>query len=287
MTQMKPKCLLSGASGYLGGLIKQKLIASGWDVVALSRKPKAGEISYVLGDDISPDVLRGHDALIHCAYDFAQIAWADIERVNVVGSQKLLRAANEAGIPRMLLISTISAFDGCKSRYGKAKLLMEQEAFKVGATVIRPGLIYGPQPGAMFGRLVSQVRGGALVPMPGDGRQMMFTVHQDDLTESILQGLSRSIAVPITVANSEPIAFRDIMIGIGKRLGKKVTPIPLPWRLMWLGIRGAEVLRVPLGLRSDSLVSLVNQDVSPNLNVSAELGVTCRPFDLNAIPLGT
>jgi len=283
----KPRCLLTGASGYLGGMIARKLVANGWDVVGMTRKPKAGEVAFKLGGDIAAETLAGYDALIHCAYDFAPVSWADIEATNVQGSAKLFRAAKEAGIRHLLLISTISAFEGCKSNYGRAKLLIEKHAREAGACVVRPGLIYGARPGAMFGRLVSQVQKSSLMPMPGDGKQMMYTVHQDDLTDAIFKGLlaNPAPAAPITVANGAPIAFRDIMIAIGRKFGKKVTPVPLPWQAMWLGLRGAEIAKIQLGLRSDSLVSLVNQDTAPVLNAEELLGVKCRGFSLDEIPL--
>lgn len=281
------RVLLTGASGYLGGLIARKFTASGWDVVGMTRRPKAGEVAFTLGDEVAPASFADADALVHCAYDFAPIAFADIKAINVEGSARLFRAAREAGIQHIVLISTISAFNGCKSNYGRAKLLIEAEARAAGAAIIRPGLIYGASPGAMFGRLVLQVRAASIVPMPGDGRQMMYTVHEDDLTDAIFRAATRSPAptAPVTVANETPIAFAEIMRAIGARLGRKVRPVPIPWQAMWLGLRGAEILRVPIGLRSDSLVSLINQDTAPLLNAEAELGVRCRPFDLSAIAL--
>lgn len=283
----KPRCALTGASGYLGGIIARKLSASGWDIVPLTRRAGGGEVSFTLGEPIAAEVLAGCDALIHCAYDFAQTEWRDIKRVNVDGSAHLFRAALEARVPHTLLISTISAFEGCTSLYGRAKILMEAEARRAGACIIRPGLIYGPSPEAVFGRLVKQVRASSFVPMPGDGRHVQYVVHEDDLAEAILRGVAKTPApiAPVTVANATPIAFRDLILAIGARLGKRVTPIPTPWRLMWLGLRTAELLRIPLGLRSDSLVSLVNQDTAPLFNAEAELGVRCRPFDLSAVPL--
>ena len=282
---MSARCLLTGASGYLGGLIAKKLAAKGWDVVPMTRKPKAGEIAFGLGDAVDPAVLAGADALIHCAYDFAPVEWDDIAAINIAGSERLFDAAKQAGVKRIVLISTISAFNGCKSNYGLAKLAIESAAREVGACIIRPGLIYGAAPGAMFGRLVSQVRAASIMPMPGDGRQLMYTVHQDDLTDAVLNALSRSPRPPVTVANDTPIAFRDIMSAIGAKLGRKVTAIPIPWRFMWLGLRSAEIARVPLGLRSDSLISLINQDTAPLLNAESELGVRCRAFDLGGVAL--
>jgi nucleoside-diphosphate-sugar epimerase len=283
----KPRCLLTGASGYLGSMFARKLAANGWEVIGLSRNPKPGQVAFRLGERIAAESLAGYDALIHCAYDFAPVAWKDIETINVKGSEYLFRAAAEAKVPYLLLISTISAYEGCKSNYGRAKLLIEQHARQAGACVVRPGLVYGAQPGAMFGRLVSQARASSMMPMPGDGRQMMYTVHQDDLTDAILKGLTTTPTPEkaVTVANATPIAFRDIMIAIGSRLGRKVTPVALPWQLMWLALRGAEIAKVPLGLRSDSLVSLVNQDTAPLLNVESALGVKCRPFSLDGVPI--
>lgn len=284
---MSLRVLLTGASGYLGGVIAKKLAASGCDVIPMTRKPKEGEREFVLGHYVSAEMLAGADALIHCAYDFAPIEWRDIKRVNIEGSRALFVAAKAAGVRRIVLISTISAFEGCKSNYGRAKLEIEAHARATDGVIIRPGLIYGDKPAAMVGRLVQQVKTSAFVPMPGDGRQMMYTVHEDDLTDAILRAATMPSppTAPITVANATPIAFRDIMLKIGERLGRNVTPIPVPWRAMWYALRGAEALHVPIGLRSDSLVSLVNQDTAPNLNAEAELGVRCRPFDLSALTL--
>jgi len=186
-----------------------------------------------------------------------------------------------------VLISTISAFETCKSKYGRAKLAIEAAAREASACIVRPGLIYGHSPGAMFGRLVAQVRGGALIPMPGDGRQLMFTVHEEDLCEAVLcaASLGSAPATPITLANATPVAFRDIMRAIGQRLGRDVSAVPVPWRLMWLGLRGAELVRAPIGLRSDSLISLINQNPAPNLNAESALGVRCRRFDLAKVAL--
>lgn len=282
-TPSKPRCALTGANGYLGGLIARRLQADGWEVVPLTRQPQTGGARFVLGEPIAPETLTGCSALIHCAYDFAPTTWSEIVRINVEGAAQLFAGGRAAGIEHTVAISTISAFTGCKSMYGRAKLLIEAKAKD--ATIIRPGLIYGASPGAMFGRLVKQVRAARFVPIPGDGRQMMFTVHEEDLLDAIMRGLERTPGAPVTVAHHVPIAFRDIMIAIGARLDRRITTIPTPWQAMWLALRAAELARIPLGLRSDSLISLMHQDPTPLLNAEPELGVQCRAFDLSDVPL--
>ncbi|MBL8542445.1 MAG: NAD(P)-dependent oxidoreductase [Hyphomonadaceae bacterium] len=282
-----PRCLLTGASGYVGSLIAAKLAAEGWAVTAMTRAPKPGQVQLQLGEPVSADALRGADALIHCAYDFQAVEWNDIHAVNVEGSKRLFEAARAAGVKRVVLISTISAFDGCRSKYGRAKLKIETAASALGARILRPGLIYGLSPGGMFGRLVAQVRTSRFVPMPGDGRQIQFTLHEDDLTDGVYRALSAEnvTAAPVTLAHHAPHTFRDIIEAIGARLGRKVVPVPTPWQAMWLALRAAELARLPTRLRSDSLISLMHQNQAPLFNAEAELGVRCRSFDLSTLAL--
>src|SRR5262249_44894364 len=153
----KPTCLVSGAGGYLGSRAKAALQQRGWQVIDLTRKPQPGSpaIAFRLGEEVSSEDLKGARALIHCAYGFKLVSWERIHAVNVSGSEKLLRAAREAKV-ELVYISSISAFEGCRSLYGKAKLETEKIAHSLGAIVVRPGLIWGEPPGAMFGSLVKQ-----------------------------------------------------------------------------------------------------------------------------------
>jgi nucleoside-diphosphate-sugar epimerase len=280
----KPRrCLMSGASGYLGSVFKAYLKARGWSVTELQRDPQPGtdSIRFELGKPVDPDLLRGYDALVHCAYDFSETEWDHIRSRNVDGSRMLLESAHAAGIDRIVFISTISAYDGCRSLYGKGKLEVEKTAQQLGVWTIRPGLVFGNSSGAMYGKLVANVQRSTLLPVPGAGNQPMFLVHEADLADAVFRCLDTSRAYnssPVTVAHERMWPFKDMMHEIARRVNRKVTLLPVPWRMIWLGLRTAEKLKVPLGLRSDSLVSLMFQNANPNLNAEAALGLKCRPF---------
>ena len=288
-TTAAPKtCLVTGASGYLGSRVKATLQQRGWRVVELTRKPNPGDHTkyFVLGEDVSPDIFLGATALVHCAYDFKQLSWADIHRVNVAGSEKLLRAARQAKIENIVYISSISAFDDCRSLYGKAKLETEKIAHSVGAFVIRPGLIYGDSPDGMFGKLISQVENAKVLPLFGGGSQIQYLIHEQDLTAFIgdcAAGKMPPPKTPVTIAHEQPWTFRQLLEAIAKARGKKLKFLPVPWRLVWAGIKGAELCRVPLKFRSDSLVSLVYQNPSPDFSQSSSLLVYCRPFQMDLL----
>ncbi len=285
----KPICAITGSNGYVGGCLRAFLAAQGWDILDLTRQPKPGTrgVPFQLGSDVAPAALAGVSALIHCAYDFKPLSWAEIQAVNVRGTQKLLQAARAAGVPQIVCISSISAYDECRSLYGKAKLVIEQMALDQGALVIRPGLVYGPGPGGMFGKLIAQVRKAAIIPLIGDGSQIQFLVHHADLSAFVAQTLTAAPVAPrrLTAAHPQPWPFKQLLQEIARALSKKVTFVPLPWRLVWAGLKSAETLGVRLNFRSDSLVSLMYQNPQPDFTPNAAAGLRCRPFDIGQLTL--
>jgi nucleoside-diphosphate-sugar epimerase len=277
------RCLITGASGYIGGCIKQTLESAGWEVTELGRSAtlSASAIRFRLGQPVSPTQLRGFSALVHCAYDFTKFRWNDICAVNIRGSELLLRAAAEANVEHVVFISTISAFEGCPSLYGRGKLEVERIAHSLGAWVIRPGLVHDNRTGGMFGRLVQNVGRSRILPIPGKGHQEMYLVHRLDLAEAALrcvQGGYPFSAAPITVAHGQPSPFRSILLGIARALDRKIILMPVPWRAVWAGLCMAEILNLPVGFHSDNLISLIHQNSHPVLNAEEVLGVRCRSF---------
>src|SRR5260221_840336 len=140
------RCAITGAAGYVGSAIARAARARGWDVVSLGRRRAADAVEHVpfdLAEGARNIPWRGIDALVHAAYDFTPRGWPAVRAINVEGSIRLLRAAKENGVARTVFISSMSAFPGCVSNYGKAKLEIEAAALELGGAVVRPGLVHG------------------------------------------------------------------------------------------------------------------------------------------------
>jgi nucleoside-diphosphate-sugar epimerase len=285
---MKKICAITGANGYVGGCVKKFFAARDWEIFELSRRPKPGARSFQfqLGDDLSPELLSGVDAFVHCAYDFAALRWDEIAAVNIEGSRKALEAARAANVPKIVFVSSISAYDGCRSLYGKAKLEIEKIALANGALVVRPGLVHGGVAGGMFGKLAEKLRKSAVVPLMGGGKQIQYLVHSDDLCAFIEKYAAGTIEIPpriLTAANERPWPFKDLITAVVHALGKKPTFIPVPWRLVWLALKSAEACGLRPNFRSDSLVSLMYQNPAPDFSANAGVGLACRPFDMQTL----
>jgi nucleoside-diphosphate-sugar epimerase len=285
---MKKICAITGGNGYVGGCIKKFLAAQDWETFELTRRPKPGAraFQFQLGDDLSPDLLSGVNAFVHCAYDFEPPGWDDIVAVNVEGSRKVLQAARAANVPKIICLSSISAFDGCRSLYGKAKLEIEKIALANGALVIRPGLVYGGAAGGMFGKLSEKLSKSALVPIVGSGSQVQYLVHNEDLSAFIEKFASGAVEIPpriLTAANEKSWPFKQLVSEIARARGKVPTMIPVPWRLVWLALRSAETCGLKLKFRSDNLISFIYQNRSPDFSANAQFGLVCRPFDVQSL----
>jgi nucleoside-diphosphate-sugar epimerase len=285
---MKKICAITGANGYVGGCVKKFFAARDWEIFELTRRPRPGARSFQfqLGDNVSPELLSGVNAFVHCAYDFAPLRWDEIVAVNVEGSRKVLEAARAANVPKIIFVSSISAYDGCRSLYGKAKLEIEKIALANGALVIRPGLVHGGVAGGMFGRLAEKLRKSALVPLMGGGKQIQFLVYSDDLCAFIEKYASGAIEIPpriLTAANERPWPFKELITEIARAQGKKPAFIPVPWRLVWLALKSAEACGLRPNFRSDSLASLMHQNPAPDFSPNAGAGLVCRPFDAQSL----
>lgn len=267
-------CAVTGANGWVGRCVARHFRERGCQVRELTRAN-----GYTLDGKVPAKLLDGVAALVHCAYDFAPLRWKEIEAVNVAGSRRLLEAARTAGVKRLVFISTMSAFDGCQSLYGQAKLAIENDAREFGALILRPGLVYGTGAGGMMGRLEGQVRSSRVVPLVGDGSQPLYLIHEEDLCAFICRFAETETPAPsepITAAHPQKWTFRALLETFAARHGKRLIFLPFPWRILWLALKTVESFGVRLGFRSDSLVSLVHQNAAPDLAVTDRVGLRCR-----------
>lgn len=242
---------------------------------------------YSLADGPRAEDLAGVDALVHCAYDFRWTEWRDIERVNVQGSVRLFEAARAAGVRRLVFVSTVSAFPGCRSHYGRAKLAVEGAVARLGGIVVRPGLVWGGATGGMMGRLRASLMRSRISPIIGRGKEIFYLVHVDDLCRLIEEVAHRDPAGmpqgPVVAAAETGMPFIDILRMLAQSTGREVRFVPVPWRAVWLALRLAERLGLRLAFRSDSVLGLVYPTPPHDFGPARAYGIDFRPFTADAI----
>ena len=259
------KVALTGASGYVGTCISKGFRAHGHEVLAMSRRPLAAPwVSYALGDDPTQLPWEGVDVLVHAAYDFTPRTRAEIIDKNVTPSIGLFKAAKQAQVGRLIYISSMSSFDGCRSNYGKAKLMIERAAQELGAVVIRPGLVWGESSGGVMGTLEKLVAKLPVVPvLTGGASPRQFLIHEADLSEAIIafaESLSLEPGTLHSVTNPDPVPLLAVLKAIAKKNHLSRLYVPIPWQFVMAGLKVIETLGIPSLFRSDSLVGLVHSN---------------------------
>lgn len=287
MTSSSPRFAVTGANGYVGSVIVRALEPYG-EIVRMVRSPSGdGDMEWSLDADtehVARELARRHVThLIHAAWDMQANSMEDIQRICVRGSARLFDAARLAGVRQVVFISTISAFAGARSVYGQAKLAVERLALDAGGVVLRLGLVYGANGGGVFGSLKQVADKARFVPMIGDGTALQYLLHEDTLADVVRRAVGGELdeaREPLTIAQPSGIAFRTLLRHIASIEGRHPILIPVPWRVLYIGLKLAETVGLKLNFRSDSVISFVFQNPSPDFTALDSFGITPKSLSI-------
>ena len=276
---------ITGANGYVGSTLRTAFAASGYRVIALQRSAPAASgtsdyLPYSLEDGPATRLPDDVAAVIHCAYDLRARDRAEIERINLGGTDKLIRAVGDVPI---VLISSMSAYSGTQQIYGRTKLACEDLVAAHGGTSLRLGLVHGDGDGGMIGAL-RKVAALPLVPMlRPDSYQ--YAVHAEDMANCVLATVEQPPPNRVLgVASPRRVPFGEIIRTLRAAVtAKPLRAVPVPSALFYRALRVAEGVGVRAGFRADSLLGLTQPAPNvPHVDYWAERGVLLRDFAMDA-----
>jgi predicted dehydrogenase/nucleoside-diphosphate-sugar epimerase len=280
---------VTGALGYIGSSFTQSLLDRGWRVRTFTRRGWDGppwapiEDRRILQLPAMPEPadLDGLDALVHLAVAAHGSSEATADAVNCVATRRLYEAAVAAGVPRFVFVSTQSAHDGARNRYGRTKRAAERAVEgRPGAVVVRPGLVYDGGPAGLLGLASGAAARLRVFPVVGGAASVAQPIHLDDLNEALARLVT--MAEPpslVELAEPELYGLGDLVADAAHaRLGVRPRTLDVPMSLVrrlasvaervGVGEPVAEVVRGIEGFRP--------MDTGPQLDA---IGVALRPFD--------
>jgi dihydroflavonol-4-reductase len=319
---MPRRVFLTGAAGFVGGATARLLRAMGDDVVAVVREPsKAGPLrdigaTVVAGDLSSPDAIRsamvGSDAVVHVAGSY-RIGIPKSERpsmyeANVAVTERVLDAAIDLGIPRIVDISTVNAFgnthgrivdetyvrdpaDGFMSYYDETKVRSHEVAadrIARGAPVIivMPGATYGAGDHSAAGaQLEAAYHGRARAIVAGDVG--LSCTYIEDLAAGIVTAMDRGRIGDAYVMAGENLRLADAMAVAARAGGRKPPRIRIPGSVVRFGARlmpnGGSLIGQPPNLAEIARSSVGVTYWASSAKAEAELGYRSRPLSVGAV----
>ncbi|MEB3269986.1 MAG: NAD(P)-dependent oxidoreductase [Leptolyngbya sp.] len=261
--------IITGATGFLGGVLARRLAASGEHVMAVGRsKDKLGDLqalgieahSLDLSDPQSPLPGVKADAIVHCAA--LSTPWGRREAflgANVTGTRTAIALARAAGVNRLIHVSTPSLYFRFEDQdsvqedsplpqpvnaYADSKLKAEAlvlAASDLDPIILRPRGLYGVGDTSLLPRLLRAAAGRPLPLMRG-GRAATDLTHVDDLVGSVLAALhvSRPDRRIFNISGGQALRVRDIAERAGKLAGVSVRWRSVPVGLVRAYARSAE-----------------------------------------------
>jgi NADH dehydrogenase len=203
-----PPLFVTGGSGFVGRRVLAALARAGArDVRVLVREPDTLAAAIPMPptwrlvrgtlDDATGwrDALRGVATVLHLASSTGKVPAAVHERVIVGGTQRLLDAAQAAGVRRCLYVSSVAAGFADRRHYFYAESKRRAEALVRAAAmetlVVRPTMVFGEGSPVLDG-----LRRLARLPLPlsfGDGSAMVQPIDVDDLAGLLVAALDPSL----------------------------------------------------------------------------------------------
>jgi nucleoside-diphosphate-sugar epimerase len=262
---MDVTCLITGATGFVGGHLSEACLARGWRVRALVRPHT--EANWL--ESLGVEVLRGDltdtasvtraaadvDYVFHCAAKVGD--WGGVEEyraVNVHPLGRLLDASRSANLKRFVLLSSLGVYAAHHHRgtdereplpeahvdgYTTSKVEAERLALDhherhfVPLTILRPGFIYGPRDRTVLPRLIENLRQGK-VRYIGSSRLAMNCIYVKNLVEAFFLAAEcpKADGQAYNLTDGEPVSKRRFIEAVCAGLDLPRPPgMPVPF---WL-----------------------------------------------------
>jgi len=239
------KILLTGSNGFLGNYIYKYLIKEHL-IDTLNRSNSTYNVNLA---NVIPSLNNDYELVIHCAGLAHNNSISDFSKVNVEGTDNLLKGLKSNRLVRnFIFISSVSVYgiqkgenidENCplnaKDPYGKSKIAAEKliiewcSLHNVNFTILRLPLIIGPHPPGNFGSMIKAIQNGYYFNIAG-GKEKKSMVLVEDVAKSILK--AAEIGGIYNFTDGYHPSFEEISNCVSMQLSRS-KPLNLP---LWLAI---------------------------------------------------
>lgn len=226
------KILLAGASGFIGRNIEAVLSESGHQVIGVSRSVGIDFCRMVNPIDWLP-YLDGIDAVINSAGIIGEVGSQSFNVLHTRAPIALFQACEQIGVQKVIQISALGADDTAFSEYHLSKRAADNylRTLNLDWFVLRPSLIYGR--GSKSAELFMRLARLPLIPVIGDGQQIIQPVHISDVVATVLRSLhSTQIKQTLDIVGDDSITFAGWLRFMRMAQGLSRTRLlPIPFSL--------------------------------------------------------
>jgi uncharacterized protein YbjT (DUF2867 family) len=282
---------MTGATGYVGADVVTKLLRREHEIRALVRSPeRAGRladlgVTLVRGSLAEAPALRelvdGAGAVVHLVGIIAEAGGETFEKIHVAGTEAVLVASREVGVPLVLHMSALGArADVAATAYHRTKWRAEEAVRASGLphTIFRPSMIAGPR-NPVVGKMLDMIRLSPVVPVIGDGRYELQPIWIGDLAEAFALALERpDLRGTFDLAGPERLSYHCMLDALEAALGVRRPRVRVPVGVARFAAAAGTALPSLAPITPSQLQMLLEGNTTDHNAVEVPFGITPRPF---------
>ena len=253
---------LTGVSGFIGSNIAKKLLDKNYKVIAPIRKESLNKINslnkyenlkVITGDFFSPDILKKISEKIDVVIHFASIrgegggSEKDYQKINVEGTESLLKFANAKKIPGFIYCSSVGVLGTIpenqpagvnqkvnpdnlyhNSKWQSEQLVKGYHSSRLNTCIVRPTITYGTGDDGFLPKLIEMVK---LKRFPLSSKDVYIHLLDVNAFSNLIFKIIDSKELEgktYIVADKSPVLLKDVANQISGFLGKNSGWIKLP-----------------------------------------------------------
>jgi uncharacterized protein YbjT (DUF2867 family) len=285
------RILVTGATGFVGPAIVQRLVDEGHTVRVLEHTAgSSAELpsqEAVPGSMTDPESLRraveGQDAVVHLVALLSGKP-EEFERVMEQGTRDLLEAASDAGVRRFVLMSALGTTEETKDLvpYYGAKWQMEQDVKASGLehVIFRPSFVFGREGGAL-GQFKKIAKLAPVTPIVGPGTQRIQPIWLDDVAAYFAAAIEKPEAANRTfeLGGPDAVTWNEFWSRLKRAQGAHRLSVHVPFGLMRMQAAALEKLPKPPVTRDQLKMLAAGDNVVSNSDAVDTFGIPLVPLD--------
>lgn len=284
--------LVTGATGLVGTAVLERLRKTSWKIRGMThsaskteRLTESGCDQVAIGDVTNVDEMvaaaDGVDAIIHSVGLLIEKGDLTYRSVNYGGTVNAIKAAQENGVNRFIMMSIVGMGPNETNPYASSKWDAEQAVLSSGLdyTMLRCSYVLGSTAPVLG--VFKQLASLPVVPIIGNGRQLLQMIDVRNVAECLVTALDLPASVNQTVelCGPAPLTYDEVIDVVAKVHGRRPpAKVHFPAGMVKLGLPLAE--KIPGSVVSRPTIDMLLRDsICDPRNAMETFGVDLIPLE--------
>lgn len=229
--------VVTGATGYTGKYVTQKLLSSGEKVKTLTGHPDrpspfGNQVPAFPFSFDNPDALKENLKDVKVVFNtyWVRFSYGETTFDSAIENTKvLIRAARAAGVRKFVHVSIANPSEDSPLPYYRGKAILEKELRQSGLSyaIVRPTVIFGKED-ILINNIAWCLRKFPVFILPGDGAYRIQPIFVEDMAQIMVQAAGNQENQVIDAVGPEILSFKEFVRLVARKIQSRASVVCLP-----------------------------------------------------------